>query len=289
MAESLSPSRLSGPEQPGVAGRRGSTPGGEVGIAFVRAPSPALAACLLTFRDRTAIDVERAAEQHAAYCQALATAGLDVRAIPSLADAADAVFVEDTAILADDLAVMTNPGNPARRTELASVAAALAPQFQVVSLDRGTLDGGDVLRIGKTLLVGLSTRTDAHGASRLAELVADRGFTVRAVDVGRCLHLKTGVTRVDAGPEPFLLLNPASIDPTPFRAFPIQFVDPSEPFGANSLSVGSKLFLSAQAPHTAEALARRGLSVDTLDISELEKAEAGLTCMSLIHRHAAPS
>src|SRR3954447_21182962 len=129
--------------------------------AFTRAVSPRLPECALTHLDRTPIDVCRAIAQHAAYEQALADAGFEVHRLPELADDPDAVFVEDTALLLDGHAIITRPGAASRAGEAESTAAGLAAEFELHRIERGFLDGGDVLRIGRSLNVGVSTRTDA--------------------------------------------------------------------------------------------------------------------------------
>ena len=253
-------------------------------LAFTRAVSPRLAECALTHLDRGAIDPVRAAVQHAAYEQALADAGFDVVRLPDLADDPDAVFVEDTAILLGSHAVITRPGAPSRAGETASTAAGLAPFFTVHHLARGVIDGGDVLRIGERLYVGQSSRTDAAGTEALAAVVARLGFEVVPVELGRCLHLKTAVTF--AGPDgsgrPTLLVNPDWVDPTLFAGAEPLAVAADEPFAANVVRAGERLLMAAGSPKTAAKLRGRGFTVVQLDLSELQKAEAGGTCMSLI-------
>ena len=186
--------------------------------AFTRAVSPKLPDCALTHLDRTLIDVARAVAQHAAYEQALANAGCEVIRLSELANDPDAVFVEDTALLLDGHAVITRPGVASRAGETESTAADLTGHFEVHGIASGFVDGGDVLRIGRTLYVGLSTRTDAAGIRALAELVDPLGYNVVQAELRDCLHLKTGATF--AGPDgsgtPVLLFSEPSVDPALF-------------------------------------------------------------------------
>ena len=253
-------------------------------IAFTRAVSPRLPQCALTHLDRVPIDAARADSQHAAYEAALRDAGCDVRRLPPLPDAPDGVFVEDTALLLDGHAIMTRPGTPSRALEVASTAAALAAFFPVHPLPHGRLDGGDVLRIGRAFFVGRSARTDDNGIAALAELSARFGFSVQPVSMGPCLHLKSAVTWLgaDAADRACVLMNPAWIDTAPFAEFDRMEIDPAEPWAANTLRLGKHLLVSAAYPRTNATLAARGYDLRVLDVSELQKAEAALTCMSLI-------
>ncbi len=252
--------------------------------AFTRAVSPRLPDCALTHLQRTPIDVAEAQAQHAAYERALADAGFEVLRLPDLPDDPDAVFVEDTALLLDGHAVITRPGAASRIGETESTAAGLAGHFELHRIERGFVDGGDVLRIGKTLYVGLSTRTDAAGAAALSELVSPLGYRVVEAELRECLHLKTSATF--AGPDregtPVLLYSEHSVDPAQFAGVEPMPVDEREPAAANCLRVGDRLILPAGNPRTAGRLRQRGFHVVEVDVSELQKAEAGVTCMSLI-------
>src|SRR5512134_3263743 len=175
--------------------------------AVTRAVSSSLTDCVLTHVPRTPIDLERARRQHHAYEQALVRLGCRIRQLSEQPALPDAVFVEDVAVVLDDVAVMTWPGATTRRPEVESVAAVLRDYRPLIRLTGpGTLDGGDVLRIGRTLYVGLGGRTNAAGASQLADAVAAFGYEVRLVEVRGALHLKTAVTAVAEG---VLLMNPA--------------------------------------------------------------------------------
>lgn len=247
--------------------------------AFTRAVSPRLAECQLTHLERRAIDVEKATAQHAAYEQALRDCGATVIRLPDLPADPDAVFVEDTALLIDGHSILTRPGAASRAGEVDSTAAGLKAHFPLHRIGAGHLDGGDVLRIGRTLYVGRSTRTDAAGIGSLAELTAPLGFAVREAELGSCLHLKTAATLAGTN---LLLYAPEAVDPTQFAGVEALAVDPAEPSAANAVRVGGRLILPAGNPRTAARLRARGLDVIEVDVSELQKAEAGVTCMSLI-------
>lgn len=252
--------------------------------AFTRAVSPRISDCELTHLDRTPIDAAKAVAQHAAYEAELARAGFEVIRLPDLPHHPDGVFVEDTALLLDGHAVILRPGAASRAPETESTAAGLADHFEVHHVTSGFVDGGDVLRIGKRLYVGLSTRTDPAGVDNLREVVRPLGFNVIGADLRDCLHLKTGATL--AGPDgagtPVLLYNPKCIDPAQFAGVEAMPVEADEPTASNCLRAGDRLILPIEATATAASLRERGFDVAQVDVSELQKAEAGLTCMSLI-------
>lgn len=252
--------------------------------AYTRAVSQRLAQCQLTHQQRVPIDAARAAAQHAAYEKALAAAGFEVARLPELPDDPDAVFVEDTAILLGDHAVITRPGAASRAGEIDSTAAGLEHAFTLHRIERGHLDGGDVLRIGRRLYVGLSTRTDAQGVANLREIAAPFGIEVVEARLGACLHLKTGATfaGTDGAGTPVLLHDPRAADAAQFVQVEPFAVDLAEPAAANAVRAGDHLILPAGNPRTAERLRNRGFNVVEIDVSELQKAESGVTCMSLI-------
>ena len=250
--------------------------------AFTRAVSPRLADCALTHLERHPIDPARAAHQHSAYEAALADAGCRIVRLPELPDQPDGVFVEDTAILLGGDAIVTRPGAPSRAKEADSTAAGLAAHFRVQRLSAGTLDGGDVLRIERTLYVGLSSRTDAAGAAALAATVAPLGFRLVTVAPAQCLHLKTAVTFAgrDRSGRPTTLVNPDWVDPGLFEG--VHAIEVAEPSAANCVRVGDMLILPRGNPRTVQQLVARGFDLIEVDVSELQKAEAGVTCMSLV-------
>jgi dimethylargininase len=245
--------------------------------AFTRAVSPRIAECELTHLARVPIDPARAAVQHATYEQALADAGFEIVRLPELADDPDAVFVEDTALILDEHAVITRPGAASRIAEVDSTAAGLAQHFELHRITHGHVDGGDVLRIGPHLYVGVSTRTDRTGIEALAAIANPLGYQVVAAEAGACLHLKTGATYAGDG---VLLYNCQAIDPSQFAG--VESLAVAEPAAANCVRAGNRLILPAGNPRTADTLRKRGFDVVEVDVSELQKAEAGVTCMSLI-------
>jgi dimethylargininase len=254
--------------------------------AFTRALSPRLSDCELTHLDRQLIDVEQARLQHSAYERILEQNGLEVIRLPNLPSHPDGVFVEDTALLLNEHAIITRPGAASRLSETHSTAAGLAGHFDLHRIGHGFVDGGDVLRIGQTLYVGLSSRTNEDGMRDLRAIAARIGFDVVRAELTGCLHLKTAATfaGVDAAGIPVLLYHPASVDSSQFASVDAMAVHESEPAAANCLSIGGCLVLSAGNPRTAEMLRRRGFDLVEVDVSELQKAEAGLTCMSLIEQ-----
>jgi dimethylargininase len=253
-------------------------------LAFTRRVSPRIVDCALTHLDRRPIDADLAAVQHRNYEQALADAGYELIRLPYLAEDPDAVFVEDTAIILDRHAIITRPGTQSRAGETKSTAEGLAPHFTVHWLPGGTLDGGDVLKIAQTLFVGQSNRTDAAGTSALGAIVAPLGYRVVPVELGQCLHLKTAVTYAgdDKAGRPTLLANSAWVDPALFGHMEVVTVPEDEPFAANVVRLRDRLIMAAGSPVTAAWLRERGFTVVEVDVSELQKAEAGGTCMSLI-------
>lgn len=255
-------------------------------VAVVRQPAPSLAShCELTFLERSGIDFDLLQRQHAAYRDALATAGAEMIVLDAIESLPDSVFVEDAAVVLDEIAILTRPGTASRQPEPDAVADALRPYRRDLAriVAPGTLEGGDVLRVGRTLYVGLSTRTNRAGIEQLAALVARHGYAVVTVETPGSLHLKTACTALD---DDTVLLNPAWLDIGPFHDFRILAVDPDEPFAANVLPVGDARIVNAAFPRTRALVdahcTRAGLRAIAVDIGEFGKAEAGLTCMSLV-------
>ena len=249
------------------------------GVALVRRPGPRLTEGLVTHIPRGSVDPERAAQQHAVYRAALESAGWAVLDVEPADDLPDAAFVEDAAVFLGRGAVLTHPGDPARRGEVASVATALSVLgVPTVALPEGTLDGGDVLRVRDRLFVGRSTRTDETGAAALGRLASEQGMTTVVVPVSDCLHLKTAATAL---PDGAILAQTACVDAGLFA--PLEVIEAPEPAGSNVLQLGDdRVAVPASAPATAELLRDRGLRIEVLDISEFEAVEAGLTCLSVL-------
>jgi len=249
-------------------------------IAITRPVSASLAHCELTHLAREPIAVARATAQHAAYEALLRSLGLSLVRVPGAPDHPDAVFIEDTAVVLDEIAVITHPGAASRRGEVPEVATILAQYRPLVAVEApGTLDGGDVLRLGRTLYVGRSGRTNSQGIEQLGRLAGAFDYRVEAVDFSGCLHLKSAVTELAEG---LVLVNPAWVSAAAFPGCEALSIDPGEPSGANALRVAETIVYPSQYPRTLESLSRRGLRVATVDSSELAKAEGGVTCCSLI-------
>ena len=257
-------------------------------VALVREPSATLAECALSYLQRTPIDLLRARAQHAGYCAALRAAGAEVRVLPALDHLADAVFVEDTAVVVDELAVLGAPGEPARAPEADAIEPAIRIHRLVrrLSLPGATLEGGDVLRAGRTLFVGRSGRTNDAGIEGLRHLLEPLGYRVIAVPIEGCLHLKTACS---AAAETLIVFNPAWVDGRVFEREGLDTlpVASAEPWAANVLHVGARLLVAREHPATLRRLRAAGLDPVELDISEFQKAEAGLTCLSLLVTHEA--
>ncbi|HLW73650.1 MAG TPA: arginine deiminase family protein [Gammaproteobacteria bacterium] len=249
-------------------------------IALVRDVSPSLERCELSFQQRVSIDLEKARQQHARYIETLTVLGCRVQALPPLPENPDAVFVEDAAVVVDEVAVITRPGAESRRAETESMAVCLAQYRRLAFLEEpATLDGGDVLRIGRRVYVGLSERSNRAGLEQLAVLLKPFGYTVEGVKLTGCLHLKTAVTLVATRR---LLINPAWADMAAFRDVEFAEVDLAEPHAGNAVLVGEALVYPRSFPRTRARLERLGLEVHAVDMSETEKAEGGVTCCSLI-------
>jgi dimethylargininase len=250
-------------------------------IALTREVSPAMARCELTHLPRTPIDVDLVVAQHAEYERALTQMGCAVRRLRTGKDLPDSIFIEDAAIVLDELAVMMRPGAVPRRAEVSVVADALRAYRALGWIEPpGTMDGGDVLRAGRTVLVGRSSRTNDAGIAQLSQLLAPHGYLVRTVEVRGCLHLKSAVTAVA---DHALLANRAWMaDNTALEPFEVIDVDPGEPGAANVARVGDRLLSAAAFPRTRERLEARGFAVVAVDVSEIAKAEGAVTCCSLL-------
>lgn len=250
--------------------------------AVVRRPGPALERCALTHLERRPIDLALALEQHAGYVAALEELGARVEELTPLDDAPDACFVEDPALVLDELAVVARPALATRRREVDSVAEALARHRELARLpEHATLEGGDVLAADDTLYVGWSERTNHAGLKALAHLLLPHGYRVKAVEVRGCLHLKTALARI--GPRT-LLANPAWIHTGRIDGLELVPIDPREPFAANALRVGETLLYPSGFPRTEALLRERGIALRVVELSEFQKAEGGPTCLSLFFR-----
>jgi dimethylargininase len=250
-------------------------------FAITREISTAFQECQLAYLPRVTIDLERARAQHDAYEWALVELGCTVRRVDSSADIPDSVFVEDTAIVFREGAVIARPGAESRRAETPAVAEALT-RFGLSHRDiqePGTLDGGDVLVVGRDVFVGASGRTNAAGINQLRHIITRLGYRVRAVPVQHCLHLKSAVTLVAPNT---LLVNRNWVAADAFGDLRLIDVDDDEPHAANALLVGDVVICAAAFPKTRARLEQHGLRVKVVDVDELAKAEGGVTCCSLL-------
>ena len=248
--------------------------------AITRAVSPAINRCELGYLPRQEIDLAKATEQHRRYEACLRELGIAVVSLPAEPELPDSMFVEDPAVVVNEVAVMTRMGAVSRRAESASLAEALSRYRPLRWLrEPATLEGGDVLRIGKTLYVGLSKRTNRAGIAQLEEELLPLGYSVRAVEVRGCLHLKSACCSLG---DRAILANREWVDIAAFGGLPIVDVPASEPRAANVLAVGDTVVVPESFPETVNVLEQLDFQVRTLYISELMKAEAGLTCSSIL-------
>jgi len=249
-------------------------------LALTRPVPSTIAECELTHLAREPISHSRAVAQHEAYEAALRALGCTVERVAGQDEHPDSVFIEDTAVVLDEVAVITRPGAATRRGETPVVEAALAKHRRIARIEApDTLDGGDVVRVGRALWVGLTQRTTAAGAGQLARLLAPFGYSVATATPRDCLHLKTAVSAL---PDGRLLLNPRMVDAAAFGGRECIAVDPSEPYAGNVLCVGDTVLCPAAAPRTRARLDAAGYSTAAVDASELAKAEGGLTCCCLL-------
>jgi dimethylargininase len=251
-------------------------------LALTRPVPQSIVHCELTHLARAPIDFTRASQQHEEYENALRALGGTVEQLTGQPEQPDSVFIEDTAVVLDECAVITRPGAASRRGEVAPVAEALQRHRRLQHIDApGTLDGGDVLLVGRNLFVGMSSRTNADGARQLADAVAAFSYSVQGVTVRDALHLKTAVTAL---PDERLILDPRKVDPSCFAgARWIEGIG-GEATGTNVLAVNDTVICPADAPRTHALLEGEGYRVISVDASELAKAEGGLTCCSLLLR-----
>jgi dimethylargininase len=251
-------------------------------IAITRQVSPAINRCELTHIERTPIDFERACAQHAQYEDALRSLGLKVVSLEAEPDLPDSVFVEDVALVLDECAIMLNPGAASRRPEVASVEEALAPYRDIFHIrPPGTVDGGDILTVDRTVYVGISGRSTEDAIEQLKAILEPRHYEVRAVHVTRCLHLKSAATQVS---EDTLLINPEWVPEDDFPGMDFIEVDSSEPYAANAVLVDGTIVHPSSFPKTQAKLQAAGFRMIIVDADELAKAEGAVTCCSLIFK-----
>lgn len=249
-------------------------------IAITREISPRFSDCEITHIDRSPIDVGIARAQHREYTQALRDVGCEVIELPAEVDLPDSVFVEDTAFILPEVAVITRPGADSRKPETESIARALQPYCELRFIQPpGTVDGGDVLVLDKDIFVGMSTRTNRAAVDQMNTLLGEFGYCAHRVELRDCLHLKSAATRVDAKT---LLINPDWVDAQQFPSFDFLEVDPAESYAANCLPLNGEIIYPTAFPKTRAKLEARGYKVRAVQVDELAKAEGAVTCCSLI-------
>lgn len=248
--------------------------------SITRKVSSSFANCELSFIERKPINMEKARAQHHAYESLLEKLGAKVISLPEESDLPDSMFVEDPSIVLDEIAIICPLGTETRRKEAASLATALEPFRKLAYVKSpGMLEGGDVLRIGKRLFAGLTQRSNAEGIRQLAVITEHYGYDLTAVPVTGCLHLKSAVTYLGRNT---LLANRGWFHWKRFEGFDWVDVDPTEPHAGNALVIGESIVFPASFPKTRAHIEAKGFHVESLDISELQKAESGLTCSSLL-------
>ena len=249
-------------------------------IAITREVSSRFNECEITHIDRTPIDLDIARRQHQEYIHALAQIGCEVIELPEQRDLPDSVFVEDTAFILPEVAVITRPGADSRKPETESIVQALSSHRPLVHVTApATVDGGDVLVLGKNIYIGMSTRSTMEAVTQLQGLLDNYGYKVTGVELTDCLHLKTAVTRMN---NKTLLVNKNWVEAGHFSGYELIDIDPSEPFGANCLPVKDVIIYPTSFPKTQKKIEQKGFKVINVNLDELAKAEGAVTCCSLI-------
>lgn len=248
--------------------------------ALTRAVSRSLASCELTWLAREPIDIDLAIAQHTRYEESLMAMGVRVIPLPEEPDLPDAVFVEDPIFVVDEVAILTRMGAESRRPEGESLAAAIAPYRPIRRISGpATIEGGDIMRVGRDIFVGLSSRTNAEGIRQLTHELAPLGYHIHPMEVRGCLHLKSACCSLGDGK---ILANRTWLDAGALAGYELIDVAADEPAAANLLRIGDSVLMPSVFPRTAHIVRRLGLDVQTVDISELMKAEAAITCSSVV-------
>lgn len=249
-------------------------------IAVTHVPSPEMGRGQRTYVSPSSINLDRAVKQHEAYRRMLSELGAEVITLDVNREMPDSVFVEDTAIVLDEVAIMTPMGAESRRKEPAGIEKELEKYREIQRIELpATIEGGDVLRAGRRLLAGISSRTNLDGIKTLESIVAHYGYGVLPVHVQGCLHLKTACSAL---PDGRLLVNPNWLSVSALSGFEIVTVPREEPWAANVALIGDTVCLDADHGLTAGKIRNLGFAVRTVDISEFAKAEGGVTCLSLL-------
>jgi len=252
-------------------------------IAITRELSPRFNECEITHIERTPINLDVAHAQHREYVNALKKLGCQVNELPAETDLPDSVFVEDAAFILPEVAVITRPGADSRKPETKSIIQALSPYKQLIHVQEpATIDGGDVLVLGKNIFIGLSTRSTQEAINQLNELLNEYGYVVTGVQLYDCLHLKSAVTRVDNNT---LLINKNWVDTHHFDSYEMIEIDSSEPYAANCLPIGDAIIYPSSFPKTRAKFEKKGYTIVSVNVDELAKAEGAVTCCSLVFDH----
>jgi len=248
-------------------------------IGLTHVVSPDINRCELTFIDREPIAYDLAVQQHDNYCALLRSCGVNVVTLSENISHPDCCFIEDTAIVVDEIAVIASMGAASRRDEIPAIEKELSKYRELAHIrPPATIEGGDVLQIGKRLFAGISSRTNIQGVEQLAQILGPLSYSVIPVQVKGSLHLKTACTAIN---NETLLVNPRWIDLEPLRGFNLVFTPDPEPWAANTLRIGDTVYLQSAFPRTLELVQKLNVKAETIDISQLSKAEAGLTCLSI--------
>jgi len=237
----------------------------------------------LSFQERQPIDYERAVQQHTNYCLMLKELGIDVIELSNNFTYPDSTFIEDTAVVMDEIAILCNMGVASRRGEVSGIEPELAQYRSIKKIGPpATLEGGDVLRIGIKFFVGLTKRTNREGVRAFKQLMKPLNYEVVPVEVRNGLHLKSVCTSLD---DETLLAKPEWFDIKPFRGLRMIVIPDTEAAAANCLRINNTICIHAGFYKTINLLLSKSYQIKTVDISELLKAEAGLTCSSIIFDH----
>lgn len=251
-------------------------------IAITREVSPAINQCELTNLEREPINYERACRQHKQYVSALRSLGLEVKTLPADSNLPDSVFVEDTALALDECALITRPGADSRKPEVDSIVKILTPYRKLFHIQApARVDGGDILRVGKKIYVGLSTRSDNGAVEQMQNYLRPFGYEVKGAAVTGCLHLKSAITQVS---KDTLLINPEWADRNLFSGMKFIEIDPTESYAANAVMIGETIIYPTSFPKTQKRLEAAGIKIVNVDADELAKAEGAVTCCSLIFK-----
>lgn len=249
-------------------------------IAITREISSRFNECEITHIERTPINLDIARQQHIEYTRALSQLGCKVIELPEEPDLPDSVFVEDAAFILPEVAVITRPGADSRKSETESIARAISPYRRLIHVTSpATIDGGDVLVLGKNIYIGLSTRSSITAVNQLQSQLDEFGYTVTGIKLSDCLHLKTAVTRIN---DQSLLINPKWVDATIFEDYDLIEVASEEPFAANCLPIQETIIYPSSFPKTQKKLEKKGIQILNVNLEELAKAEGAVTCCSLI-------